>query len=260
MLEVLQSTPYTPIFPPPSPIPYSASASRDSALAVGNDPSKTSQKHFIESLKERYLLLSGLPEELCPPSREASPEAEARIESWSLRMRNARELRLPLELVLTCVGVKGGDWVGVDVSDESQDGRQYCLPATEEEWFEWESARSKERDDKRRESKAKECREKIEKWSQGVQEDPFLGDHQIPGVLQGRSHPAAHAFGYLEVADHDGEDHCITTTRIPSEGCPIQPLREQSEPVERNFSPLPFALAPDLLPDFCNSVNRSSCF
>lgn len=252
MLEVLQSTPYTPIFPPPLPDTDStslASRSCDSALTSSNSPNKTSQKYYIDGLKERYLLLSGIPEELCPPSREPSPGAEARIEALTLRMRNACELHRPLEVVLTCVGVKGGDWVGVPSPDRGQSEKEYCLPATEEEWFEWEHARITKRINRRAERKASMQRERIEKWSHGVEEGDFFGNHEVPTSVL-----ASNMFGYPGPDAEDGEDQPIASPHHAS-GWSNELLREQSDPVERKSSPLPLANL-DALPEFDDSVNR----
>lgn len=258
MLKILQSTPYTPIFPPPlitSDAPL-ASESCDSALTSSNDPIRMIQKSYVDRLKERHLLLSGLPEELCPPSRETSPGAETRIEALTLRMRKAHELRLPLELVLTCVGVKGGDWVGVPLDIQGE--RQYCIPATEEDWFEWERKQIEEREKRRAEKKAAEYRQNIEKWSEEVEEDPFLDTQAVSKLSQERGRLTTNRLGDTVVSGDHGQDPYIRSRYFSPGGSRDELLLEHSEPVERTSSPLPAAPALDPLPDFCDSVSKRS--
>jgi hypothetical protein len=261
MLRVVQSTPYTPIFPPALPIsdtPSHASVSSNSVLTTSNGPSKTSQKSYVDRLKERHLLLSGLPDELCPRSRETSPGAETRIEALTLRMRKAHEMHLPLELTLTCAGVKGGDWVGVPLPDGSQDGKEYSLPNTEEEWFEWERKLTEARDKRRAERKVAEHREKIEKWNEQVEPDPFFDIPEVSMRSQERRRSATPTPDNSFVKGDHGQIQRTTSRYFPPGGSPDELSRQQSEPVARASSPLPPAPALDPIPEFCDSVNAHS--
>ncbi|KAF8508289.1 hypothetical protein JB92DRAFT_640314 [Gautieria morchelliformis] len=233
MLRAVQSTPYTPIFPPPLPISDSPSHASVSCTSVLNGPSKTSWKSYVDS-----------------------PGAETRIEALTLRMRKAREMHLPLELTLTCAGVKGGDWVGVPLSDGSQDGKEYCLPDTEEEWFEWEKRLTEARDKRIAERKAAEYREKIERWNEQVEPDPFLDIHEVStGSQERRRLATTTTFDNSFVNGDHRQIQRITSRYFAPGGSPDELPRQQSEPVARASSPLPPAPALDPIPEFCDSFS-----
>lgn len=257
MSKVLRATPYTPVFPPSPPFPNSSAsgfALWDSAETSSDEPHAITKKPYISKLKERYILLAGLPEELCPPSREASPEAETRMQALRLRMHAARELRFPHvpDFTLTCVGLRGGDWVGESVSDEDA---EYVLPETEAEWFIWEQQKKAARDRRRAERKALEDRNKIAKWSEEVEDvtPPVRCDDAVQQSHE-RHREDGHNFpGFLVKEGNDKE----TTSRYfsPQSPMPRDSYQEESDPVERTSLPMPPAPALDPLPDFSDSVS-----
>jgi hypothetical protein len=265
MSKVLLTTPYTPVFPPSFSIPKSpspASASSDS-IETSSDKLNKTPKPYIDRLKERYILLANLPEELCPPSREASPEAENRINGLRLRMRKARELRFPHvpELTLACVGVRGGDWVGESCSDDEESAREYVLPDTEEEWFKWEKKKKVARELRKAERTAAEHRDKIAQWSDEVEDATPVRDNEAVGLSQERRRvdggnslgfPVVKRAGVVQTKDK-GTKSRYFAPQSPAPG----EHREQSDPVERASSPIPPAPALDPLPDFSDSVSAS---
>lgn len=185
MASSLLSTPYTPIFPPPLPKKPARKCSysddddddADSSADSSADPKNHDTVPYIQKLKERYLQLASIPYELCAPSRENSPEAQARVQSIRTRMRQRRECNLPFELALTCVGVAGGDWVGEPLSDIEDD--QYILPRSENEWFQWEKRRKAIREKRKAEKQAQQRRDDIAKWTEGIQPDHTLAMQEL---------------------------------------------------------------------------------
>ncbi|GJJ11765.1 hypothetical protein Clacol_006003 [Clathrus columnatus] len=189
MASLFLSTPYTPIFPPPLPKKPFRKASRsdddDSSSCHHHQQNDNNNNNndvpYIQKLKQRYLRLASVPHELCAPSREISPEAQTRIDYNRSRIRSRREMRLPLELALTCVGVAGGDWVGESLSEDNDD--QYILPHSEAEWFQWERRRKALREKRRAERQAEERRNDIAKWTEGIQLDNVTPLQDIPPLF-----------------------------------------------------------------------------
>jgi len=194
-------------------------------------------QNYMNLLEGRRQELDNTPELICPPSREQSPESEARIETLRERIRTERDRKVTLNLVLTCTGLHyGGDWRGEPVAEDED--IEYIIPRTEEEWFQWEKDVAEKRERRLLESQRLG---KVEKWKRQLQQ---------PSILEPPESFLSQEFYPPEAPVGMGEDLAPPAP---------QPLfaRETTEPVERGPSPPP---APALGPmaSFNDSVSKIS--
>ncbi|KAF8503063.1 hypothetical protein BU17DRAFT_71824 [Hysterangium stoloniferum] len=248
MSQLPQGTPYTPIFP--SGVASSSKLSSNKSLDESNDDRrKVADKPYIDRLKERYLLLSSLPQKLDPTSYTLDPHEQTKIDAWVAWIRERREKRLPLELPLTCVGVRGGDWVGEPNDDIEED--EYILPIAEKEWFNWERTRQLRRQERQRQQLEEERRSKIAQWTEQVQ-----NGSEITGVLSQQDQLSllgslvGDEFSTASIRDSDGVRSRYLRP-VPSFHNELPQI--SLEPVDRMTSPPPAPMLDPLL-DFNESV------